>query len=124
MIVKKDLYDLLRQAKELFEPKIEGAEIQGLLYPTGSPFAYRYPALAFYARVQMTEDTINYELIAVIHSIDDSGVTIYGPSESREKAKKRFDAFVEFINEQEFACPTPEQIKIFSQKNGVFADHW
>ena len=119
-------FDLIDQATELFKLKVNQQSnfASGLLYPSGSPFSYGRPALAMYARVSKSAESDNYEFFACIRSIDDSGVSIFGPAETIEKAKKRFDKFVEFIRSLEYKCPTRDELREFCKVNGIQEDYW
>lgn len=121
----KNEFELIEAATKLFELEVTENFARGLLYPTGKPWSYGRAALAVYARVSpQGGDSKAWEFFACIRSIDDSGVSIFGPSEEKEKAKKRFDKFVEFIKSLEFRCPTPEELREYCKTAGIQEDYW
>lgn len=119
MALKECLYNRLDAATALWEMKEEEYEGYGkvftcLLIPPidGSVFAYGRPALAFY--VYMDHDN---KLFACIHSIDDSGVSIFGGGGGLDK-------LVEYIKNQEYRCPTKVELAEFCQSIGAHPDYW
>ena len=114
-----DLIRKIEQSLELFKlEKIKAFHYEGLLYPSPfkdsddrSPFAYGRPSLGITLYVRQNSDTENeFAAYASIVSIDDSGMTIDGPSESKEKAQERLIKFMLFIESLQFRCPTQKEI--------------
>jgi hypothetical protein len=118
----KDGYKLIGQVTELFKLEVTEDAVFGLLYPTDSVFSYGRPALYVYANAK--GDSSGIAFFACIHSIDDSGCSIYGPVEEIEKAKKRLAAFAEFLKGLEYACPTKAQLREFCKNNYLQENYW
>jgi hypothetical protein len=122
-------FELIEAASELFTLKVEGFQANGLLYPLpigvdGAIFAYGCPALHVTARVDRLAGNQN-AFFACIRSIDDSGVSIFGPVEdSAMKAEKRFENFIALLENLQFQCPNKQELVAFTQKNGCHADYW
>ena len=129
----KDNFKWMDEATELFKLVTElGPEKQiqtcGLLNPPSdnSIFAYNLPALHIIMRVSCNS-SVNYEFFACIRSIDDSGVSIFGPSETYEKAKDRYDKFVEYIKTGlsfSYLCPNKKELEAVCQRIGAAANYW
>ena len=116
-------YDTLEAAKKLFTLRDSENGFDGLLYPTeGGVYPYDFPALSVYGRIYPKDD--KYTFFACISSIDDSGVSIYGPVEEQDKAKDRMNKFKEFISNNGFACPNRLQLSNICLDIGTYADWW
>jgi hypothetical protein len=125
-------FDLINQATELFELKlVDKDHYLGLLFPgnsteifTESPFAYSRPALSVEFLIRFCPEESKYCFFGCIRSIDDSGVSIFGPNETYEIAKSRLDKFKEFIESCDYRCPGKDLLKQNCQIIGVYADYW
>ena len=117
-----DGFKLIEHAVELFTLKVEPDSLSGLLYPNGSIFSYGRPALFVYANLR--GDGTGPAFFACIRSIDDSGVSIFGPIEDVEKVRGRLKKFVDFLIELEYACPTKEQLREFCKNNYLQESYW
>ena len=118
----KEGFDLIEIATELFALKVNDDSLSGLLYPIGSIFSYGRPALFVYANLH--GDGTGPAFFACIRSIDDSGVSIFGPIEDVEKSRKRLKNFAQFLIELEYACPTKEQLREFCKNNYLQESYW
>lgn len=117
--MKACMYDKIRTATAMYEMKEEEHEGIGkvftcLLTPPadGSVFSYGRPALAFYAYMDHES-----KLFSCIHSIDDSGVSIYG-------GQGGLDKLVEYIKNQEYQCPSRAELILFCNSIGAYPDYW
>ena len=119
----KEGFDLIEIATELFALKVNDDSLSGLLYPIGSIFSYGRPALFVYTNVVGTGNG-GPAFFACIRSIDDSGVSIFGPIEDVEKVRGRLKKFVDFLIELEYACPTKEQLREFCKNNYLQESYW
>jgi len=102
---------------------------RGLLVPTQSYVnAYGQAALSVTGRVWEDPRDKNpntaYRFHGAFSSVDDSGLTFFGPHEGKEAATKRYDAFEAFIRETHPHMPTLEAIEAWGKHSGVYADFW
>lgn len=120
-------FNTIEAATRLFELKEKSNNCyHGLLYPNGSsPFSYGRPALSLEIKIKpIIETTESFEFFARIRSIDDSGVSIFGPTETYEKALARVKKFIEFIKDLEYKCPLEKELIEKCKEIGVFPDYW
>lgn len=123
-------WDGIDQVTELFKlEEVAPNHYTGLVYPVcGSVFSYGRPALGLYGRIQenLTEELNSgtHGFVASIYSIDDSGLTIYGPRETQEKAVGRLNKFISFIKSLQFRCPTREEMQQFDKDAGTYSEFW
>lgn len=130
--LSKHGFALIDLAAELFEIReVRKDQWLGLLYPVpGSVYPYGRPALYFKARISgpiLSEKHTNgkdYELIACVSSIDDSGVTTWGPKETHDEAAARLHLFLKEIKQWEGRCPTREEFESIDKKVGTFSEFW
>ncbi|HNC59145.1 MAG TPA: hypothetical protein PLP33_27205 [Leptospiraceae bacterium] len=119
--MKEKTYELIKDAESLFNLRIEEStgEFFGLLCPPndGSIFPYQSPVLGIYSKIAE-----EYTII-VIHSIDDSGLTLWFAGKDR-KLLDRFREFLSLEADNKFVCPNKEEIENFCNRNGGYADYW
>lgn len=118
-------YGLIDEVTKLFKLVFDEADytIEGLLYPTDSVFSYGRPALYVYAHTNGGPSG-ETAFFACIKSIDDAGVSIFGPVEELEKARTRVKKFANFLLQLQYACPTKTQLREFCKNNGLQEDYW
>lgn len=122
--------ELIHEAERLFQPRLGTAVdgtpvVTGLLYPTPECELWHYnmPALAYELKIISRET--GYQFQAVISSIDDSGVTIYGPvGESVTKAVGRLEKFQFFLQSTMYACPSKAEIESICTEIRAYAGYW
>ncbi|MAG28095.1 hypothetical protein CMI47_21425 [Candidatus Pacearchaeota archaeon] len=109
---------------------------KGFVVPPSYIFHYQRAALSLTARV--TVATANQKefdksiptltpvcFIASVSSIDDSGVSFFGPAEAKDKAFKRLEAFRTLIDEwHPFMPATLEELEQWGRRNGITVDKW
>lgn len=117
-------FNLIEKAKNLFEIKKDGDFYIGLLCPPKDNSIYPYNAgiLSFFATVKKSGD--KFEFFSCIRSIDDSGLSIFGPPEEEVKAKYRLEKFLAFINSYQKTCPNKEDMEFFCKELGAFPNYW
>lgn len=105
--------------------KLKSAEdgYWGFLYPSGRPWSYGRACLKLVMRVRPVPNDL-FGFSAHILSVDDSGLSIYGPDESEDKAKERLVKFKDFIESWQYACPTPDVMEYECQRIGIFPEYW
>jgi len=115
MIKSKGLpygYDLIQQMEEICKIKeyevegynkvIQGALVVGKLTEDGWPELCSYSKPGYYlqgnvARTPTKLDHPEYRAFFCISSIDDSGISIFGPNETVEKALVRFEKLLSYF---------------------------
>ena len=103
--------------------KIVGG-FQGFVVPPDYIHPYGKPALSLVARVTIAPND-TFMFTASVASIDDSGVSFFGPHETKEKAQKRLAMFRELIDEWHPLMPsTLEDLEKWGQRAGVHVDKW
>lgn len=130
----EDDFGLIEQATAMFTLRTVNrpyttVAFRGLLAPTEKYVnSYRRAALVVTGRVwrhpKEKDENLAYEFHGTFSSIDDSGMTFFGPKEGEEGATKRYHAFEAFIQEHHLMMPTLEQVKLWGIRNGVHADPW
>ena len=100
------------------------AGFSGFVVPPEYIHPYGKVALAVSGSVTVAHKG-TFHLNASFVSGDDSGLAIYAPFESQDKALKRLASFREFVDEwHPFMPPTFEWWEEWAQKNGVTANAW
>lgn len=126
----KKLYDMMGEAAEMYRAREEGGVKFGLLYPSlNSIWSYKMPAVGWYAQVQeylVEPHGVNgtFKFFGCIKSFDDSGMSIWGPLEAKEKAEARRNEFVSFLESYEFRCPTWDDMREFDKVFGTYTEFW
>lgn len=91
----------------------------GFLYPPSdrSIYPYRHPALEIIFRISGDPlvPTVS------IHSIDDSGMTMWGSEKNREETLQKV---LKFFQQWEPRCPDKDEIDRWAKLNGFFVDYW
>jgi hypothetical protein len=120
-------YDLIYQSVELFSLRKNGENSwMGLLCPAadGNVGSYSRPSLALILRIDVDAEG-KHAVFCCIKSIDDSGVSIFGPKESLDKAKHRLDDMKKEIEDSwNYILPDLSVVKLFCIKQGVHPDWW
>jgi hypothetical protein len=129
-----DGFDLIEKVTDMFalrtvEREYTTLAFEGLLAPTESyVISYGKAALVVTGRVwkhpKEKDENLAYEFHGSFSSIDDSGMTFFGPKEGEDGATKRYHAFEAFIRESHPMMPTLEQVKLWGIRNGVHPDLW
>jgi hypothetical protein len=128
-------YDTIHKLTAMFgltdiEPSEDGkivAGFKGFVVPPNYINSYNEVALHVQGRVTVAppKDSGLFGLYASFTSIDDSGMTIHSPHESKEKALKRLEAFRAKVEEwHPFMPPEFSEWEEWAQQNGVTADKW
>ncbi len=124
--MKKERYDLIEQATELFKMRmISETECEGLLYPKehGGIWSYGRPAVSYYGTVSYYKDLDKWLFHSAIHSSDDSSVAFHSNYETKEKAMKQFQKFVDWITSLQYACPNRQQVEAYCKMYGFTASY-
>jgi hypothetical protein len=99
--------------------------VTGLLYSTQDCGVWHYnmPALGYELKIIHQEN--GYQFQAVIKSIDDAGLTVYGPEgESQDKAVARLEKFQFFINSAMYACPSKSDMTEICKEINICVQYW
>lgn len=113
-------HELIAEASKLYQLQVEGNKFYGLLYPvSGSVFSYNQPAVYVEGGYSYVKDKDKYLFYGRIKSIDDSGLTLYAPYESEDKARTRFERFFQWVDGLCFKCPSVDEVKEFCDLNGL-----
>ena len=129
-------FDGIEKIAEMFAlsdiPASEDGKIlggfQGFVVPPDFIHAYGKPALSLTARVTIAPaqklDKSVVVFFASVSSIDDSGLSFFGPAESKEKAMKRLDAFRVLMTEWHPNMPPMATLEEWGQRWQVALSPW
>lgn len=113
-----------QQAAALFAMEKKGGVYSGLLFPNAGCKIHHYGYPALEVTCQIVSRDSQFLFCASIASIDDSGLSFHYPRTTLKKAEKQQKAFLEWIEELQFACPLPEVVLLFCEQNGCYPDYW
>lgn len=130
-MITNDIFDQVSKLFALHESTSSEhllSGFEGLLSPTENYVqAYARAALIVSGRVEKKRVRGGPEQISFIgsfQSIDDSGLTFFGPIESEEQATKRCTSFRKFIESNHPHMPSKERIHDWCKRNGCQPDFW
>jgi len=122
-------YEQMNCIKKIFELRnVMEDYYSGYLYPSEDDgiFPYNYPV--FKVKIKILERQMSSKNVFVtcfiISSIDDSGVSMFGPEESLEEARGRMNEAVDFVSNLEFRCPSKQFLTEFCDTNSLEMDYW
>ena len=125
-------YDTINKITEMYalseipasEDGLHVAGFKGFVVPPSYVNSYNRAALSVRGRVTVAPEDM-FALFGGVSSIDDSGISIFGPHETKEKALKRLAAWREKIDEwHPFMPPTIKELQEWGQHWKVVIQLW